>query len=336
MDINQQSTKNQDVHTNLDVHTQKDQIQEFRLKKIQNDKLAKLYEDLGQKKKASYLRNCSSTPTFYIDKTTKQKKLLFNFFCRQRMCPLCSWQRAKKTFGNIFSIITEPEFKDLEYIFITLTIKNCKSEDLQNNLDMMFSGWRKLTASKKAFFRKSFEGCFRALEITYNKKENTYHPHFHILVAVKKDYFKKTNKKYISQEKLILQWRKVCNLDYSPNVDVRKVKVKNKKVVAEVAKYTVKSADINDKEVLKTLDNALFRRRLISYHDLFKTVKAKLKLEDEEDIRESPENYKTIMADPEMIKILYKWNIGTKTYNLKRFIESENASIPNIINELDN
>lgn len=306
--------KNQDVPN---VPNQKNQIQEFRLKKLQNEKIARLYDKLGKKEKAAYLRNCSSHPTFSYNKKTGERKLVGNFFCRQRMCPLCSWQKSRQTFGNIFKIINTDKFKELEFIFITLTIKNCSADDLQKNLDMMFQGWRKMTASKKAFFRKPFEGCFRALEVTYNKKNKSYHPHFHVLVAVKKEYFSKENKDYISQEKLILQWKKVCDLDYEPNVDVRKVKNKEQKAVAEVAKYTVKSADIANKEVLKTLDSVLFHRRLISYHDLFKTVKTELKIVDE-DIESNfkADNLAELSANPDIILELFKWNLGTKTYVL--------------------
>ena len=314
-DNKQQSTKNQDDSTN--------KIKEFRLKKIQNDKIAFLYEKLGDKKKASYLRNCSNQPVFYIDPVTHKPKVLTNFFCRQRLCPMCSWQRAKKTFSDVFAIISEPEFKNLEYIFITLTIKNCKGEDLQNNLDTLLSGWRGLTGTKRKPFRLRFTGMFRGLEITYNKKTNTYHPHLHVLCAVGKDYFSKTNKNYLSQEKLIRLWKSACNLDYEPSVDIRKVKNEEYKAVSEIAKYTVKSSDIANEKVLKVLDKALYNRRLISYHDLFKTVKAKLKIEDSEDKFISDSNFNAILANPEIIKTMYKWNFGTKTYNLVRVIESE-------------
>ncbi len=67
-------------------------------------------------------------------------------------------------------------------------------------------------------------------------------------------------------------------------IDVRKLKENNKKEIAEVAKYTVKESDylIRDEfdnidkestdEVVKTLDNALHRKRLISLGFKFKEV----------------------------------------------------------------
>lgn len=315
MNNTQELDENQDTKAN--------KVKDFRIKKIQNDKIAVFYDKLGQKKKASYLRNCSNQPVFYIDPETNESKILTNFFCRQRLCPMCSWQKAKKTFSNIFSVISDIEFKDLKYIFITLTIKNCKSDELSNNLDILFKGWRRLTSNKKQPFRKIFVGMFRSLEITYNSETNTYHPHFHILCAVRKEYFSKENKDYLNQDKLIKIWKKACNLDYKPSVDIRKVKNEEYKAVAEVAKYTVKSSDIESAQVLKILDSALFRRRLISYHDLFKEVKAKLELEDEDDQNISDANFNSILANSAIIKKMFRWNIGTKTYEFVREIESE-------------
>jgi plasmid rolling circle replication initiator protein Rep len=163
-------------------------------------------------------------------------------------------------------------------------------------------------------FRKSFTGMFRALEVTYNKETGGYHPHLHCLVSVEKFYFKKTNKNYISHSRLIELWKNALGADYKPTVRISKVKNAKYKQVAEVAKYTVKSSDIASDEVLKILDGALAKRRLVAYIGLFKTVKAKLKLEDEDS--EEYENFKSLMANPDIVLEIFKWNPGTRTYEL--------------------
>ncbi len=92
--------------------------------------------------------------------------------------------------------------------------------------------------------------CFRSLEITYNKEDDTYHPYFHLILAVNKSYF--TDKDYyLSQENWTRLWKESLQVDYTPVVDVRRVKSKDKnfsKVIAETAKYTVKSEDFLIKE----------------------------------------------------------------------------------------
>lgn len=52
--------------------------------------------------------------------------------------------------------------------------------------------------SNRTKFKKAVKVYVRKLEITYNKKRDDYHPHFHVFIAVNKSYF--TDKDYyISQ-----------------------------------------------------------------------------------------------------------------------------------------
>ena len=129
-------------------------------------------------------------------------------------------------------------------------------------------------------------------------QQDTYHPHIHALVAVKPSYFKKSG--YISQSQLAEDWAAVCGLDYTPVVDIRKVRRYNGKgattrmdiikAVNEVAKYTTKSSDIicfDDwdftVQTLRVLDGAFDRRRFIAYTGLFKELHKQLNLDDTED-----------------------------------------------------
>lgn len=283
-------------------------------KKRMNEYLSKTYRKLGEIKKAKKLKLCANHFVF------AEGKIIEAMYCQLRLCPVCSWRRADRTFHNVFYIISQPEFKDLDFIFLTLTVKNCSAEDLPATLDMMNKGWNRLVKDNRQSFRKSFEGTFRALEITVNKKTGEYHPHYHILASVKKGYFRKSNPDYISQENLIKLWQKVCKLDYEPNVDIRRVKNSTYKAVAEVAKYSVKATDyIKDEEIVKTLDKVLFRRRLLAYGGIFQVVRKKLKLE-EEPIAEGDDSFNAsqILANPNIVKEIYKWNFGTKTYELVR------------------
>ncbi len=293
--------------------TDQKKLTEYNQKKRMNIKLVKVYEKLGEKEKAKRLKLCANLLVF------AKNKIISALHCQLRLCPVCSWRRAEKTYFNVFKIINEPEFDDLEFLFMTLTVKNCPAIKLNDTLDLMFNGWRKLTLNDRQVFRKSFEGTFRALEVTYNPDKKTYHPHFHVLVAVKKNYFKKSNEDYISHEKLINLWKNACNLDYEPDVDIRKVTNSKHKQIAEVAKYTVKPTDyIARKNVVRTLDEALYRRRLIAYGGIFAKVKKKLKIQDDpifDDENEKQTN-EQIYVNPEIKKEVMKWNFGTKTYEL--------------------
>jgi len=240
-------------------------------------------------------------------------ELVSAYFCKRRLCPCCSWRRARKIFANVYSVITDKEFSGKEFIFITLTVRNVPGDSLSSAIDHLWQGFRKLTQTPSSPFRKSFAGTFRAVEITYNPDSKDYHPHLHIMAAVEPGYFRKDNPDYISHERLLNLWQKVCGLDYRPNVHIKKIKG-NEDSVAEAAKYVVKPGPLTDPVVVETLHRALHGRRLIGYTGLFKTVKAKLNLPDEDDPPEQdcPKwQAEEAMQNPYIRKIVVEWNLGT-------------------------
>jgi triphosphoribosyl-dephospho-CoA synthetase len=63
---------------------------------------------------------------------------------------------------------------------VTLTIPNCKAEQLKDTIDLMNQTVRRITdmfRKRKLMFR-----AVRKLEVTYNDLRNDYHPHFHFVV----------------------------------------------------------------------------------------------------------------------------------------------------------
>ena len=304
-------------------------------RKESNLKLADSYKRLGYKK---YYRvvDCSTFLEFVVTKSSSLKLLKANF-CKVRLCPMCAWRRSLKIFGQVSKVMDHVEENyNYRYIFLTLTVKNCYSEDLKDTLDLMTSAFNKMNQRKA--FKKAIKGYFRSLEITYNKENDTYHPHFHLILAVNKSYF--TDKDYyLSQENWTRLWKESLQVDYTPVVDVRRVKPKDKnfsKVIAETAKYTVKSEDFLIKkedgkidealtdEVVATLDKALHRKRLVSFGFLFKDIHRQLKLDDAEngDLGKT-DNEDELRDDLTDIILRYQWNIGIKNYKLVEVVENK-------------
>ena len=129
---------------------------------------------------------------------------------------------------------------DYRYLFLTLTVPNCQGSDLAATVDALENAWRQLavksshTAISKRF-NSAVCGWFKALEVTHNtelykfryvKDENgkkhkrlifdddgqripnpfydTYHPHFHVILAVKPSYF---TRDYIKHDEWLDMWR---------------------------------------------------------------------------------------------------------------------------------
>ena len=72
------------------------------------------------------------------------------------------------------------------FIFVTLTVRNPDGEHLAETLDLMNKGFKYITSKSQNFalakkFKESLQGYIKATEITYNSKDNTYHPHIHCI-----------------------------------------------------------------------------------------------------------------------------------------------------------
>jgi plasmid rolling circle replication initiator protein Rep len=122
---------------------------------------------------------------------------------------------------------------------------------------------------KRKAFQKISLGYIRKLEITYNAERNDYHPHFHVVFAVNKSYFKKAD--YIKQETWLNEWRDVMNDQSITQVDVRKVKKSdNAREVYEIAKYAAKDSDYTrNQEVFDVFYKVLKGRQIVTYNGLF-------------------------------------------------------------------
>src|SRR5699024_9369135 len=305
---------------------------DWRGKKINTLELSSSYKRIGYNEKSLRVGECGNYLEFRLAADDTLKLTRANF-CKVRLCPMCSWRRSLKIFGQVSRIMDHVEENyNYRYIFLTLTVKNCFGEDLRDTLDLMTKSFNKMTRRKA--FKQAIKGYFRSLEITYNKKEDTYHPHFHMILAVNDSYFKDT-RIYLTQEKWTNLWKSCLKVDYTPIVDVRRLRENKGKEVAEVAKYTVKSddflikdekenikEDITDK-VVKTLDNALHKKRLIAFGFMFKDIHKKLNLDDTEDGDLTNTDNEDLREDLTNIILRYQWNIGIKNYALVEVTEDE-------------
>ncbi len=295
----------------------------WRPKKIRNLKLADSMHRLGMNKKANRVWWCSSALGFLTEIETGEKTFHSADFCRERLCPMCQWRKSLKVFHQVSKVMdrTQQDYPELVPLFLTLTLKNCDDADLSTTLDNVFQGWYQITKHRK--IKRIVQGWFRALEVTYNKDDDTFHPHIHAIILVDKGYFKKDNKDYMQTTDWVKMWRTALKLDYDPICDIRKVKASSKgkhKTVAEVAKYTLKDSNflLDDKsltdKLVSVLDSSLRGRRLFAFGGILKVIAKQIGIEelaegdlvhiDEEKIRE----------DVATVLEVYRWNFGLANY----------------------
>lgn len=277
-----------------DVNKQ-DRVIDWKGKKEASILLSNCYSRLGLQfqRKSERVAECGDFLQFKRYTETEKLKLLKGNFCKVRLCPMCSWRRSLKIYGQVSQVMDHlEENHNFRYLFLTLTVENPYKEEFNDTLDLMTKAFSKMTRRKA--FKGAVKGYFRALEVTFNKKDNSFHPHFHIILAVEPSYFNDRNHKkvYLSQKDWTNLWKDCLQVDYNPIVDIRAVRKNNKKEISEVAKYTVKSDDFLIKDdngeineeltdmVVETLDIGLARRRLVAFGFIFKEIHQKLKLDD--------------------------------------------------------
>lgn len=260
------SEKNQQTKNNI--------LQKFTSKKLKNPKFTSYIAPFISKTGKERCESCGDLTIFLADFEMKNKKLHKASFCGNRFCPMCSWRMSCKDSLKI-SILMEHLRKEenKEFIFLTLTAPNVKEDKLEEEIKHYNKSFKKLMGRKEV--KSIVKGYIRKLEVTYNsdmssKSYDTYHPHFHVVIAVNKTYFKKSDL-YINQQRWLELWQEATGNSSITQVDVRKSKSNNLKEVYELAKYSAKDTDyLVSRPVFNVFYRALKGKQFIVFSGLFK------------------------------------------------------------------
>lgn len=252
-----------------------------------------------------------------------------------RFCPNCRKLDLAKSI-NHFQKPFKKLLDDGNYPYLlTLTVPNCKAEDLINTINYLnkcflrlYRGFGETNQHTIGFRELEFTAALRVLEITYNFREKTYHPHFHCIVFSKyynelyfsknikgKYSFKRQSYNFHSQadlhfmkiwtminKKIRLTEKNYFNMKDDPKVNYKDgglllvdIREMDESGIYEVLKYTFKDTDISNYSVFKTMVQALYRRPIRSGYGLLN----KIKFEDVEDgEKQSIEEYLETKEDP--------------------------------------
>ena len=265
-----------------------------------SDLVTALYESAEFTRYAERIKGCSQLLEF--EKVLKDNQLVYKLrsahFCRHRHCIICQWRRTLMWIARFSKALPkiQKDYPKHRYIFLTLTVRNCALEELRDTITWMNKSFVRLS-QRKAF---PADGYIKSLEVTRNKKDNTAHPHFHVLLMVPKSYFSGSGG-YLSKDKWIKIWRSCLRVNYDPSIDVQAVNPKKGEeglvdVLREVFKYQVKTGDlVYDKEWLIELTKQLHKTRAIGLGGVFKKYLSEKEPEDY--ISEDVDNKDDILTD---------------------------------------
>ena len=320
--------ENQDNETLKDM-TKSGKQRPWREKKIDNVSYADILEIL-KIKKAFNVKQCGNVLEF---KPTDEGylKLYKTWFCKSKLCPVCNWRRSMKNSYQAQKVIEAvvKEKPKARWLFLTLSTKNAIDGDtLEQSLKHLTESFRRLFKYKKV--SKNLIGFMRSTEVTVNKNDGSYNQHMHVLLCVENSYFKnKAN--YITQEEWINLWQKALQVDYKPVANIKAIKP-NKKgdkdiqaAIKETSKYSVKSSDYltgnheKDSEIVRDLEQGLYRKRMLSYGGLLKQKHKLLNLDDAEDgnLIQTSDEEKTTEEEQKAHSITAIWNFEKQNYFLK-------------------
>ncbi|HDK4286750.1 TPA: protein rep, partial [Staphylococcus aureus] len=138
-------------------------------------------------------------------------------------------------------------------------------------------------------------------------------------------------KNYITQDEWINLWQKALQVDYKPVANIKAIKPNKKgdkdiqSAIKETSKYSVKSSDYltgnheKDSEIVKDLEQGLYRKRMLSYGGLLKQKHKILNLDDAEDgnLIQTSDDEKATEEEQKAHSITAIWNFEKQNYFLK-------------------
>lgn len=255
---------------------------------------------------------CSQLLDFKLVAEDQEYKLKLDIakFCRVRHCPVCQWRRSLMWKAKAFKILpmVVEAFPKHRWLFLTLTVCNCKITELRDTLQWLNQSWQRMSQ------RKQFPaiGWIRSTEVTRGK-DGSAHPHFHCLLLVKPSYF---GKYYMKQNEWVELWRSCLRIDYNPVLDIRPIKQGRQpmELVPEILKYCVKESDlVADREWFLELTRQLHKMRTVATGGVLKEYLKTLE-EEPEDLIGKDET----KAEEEVDEghLMFGWKYRDKKYKL--------------------
>jgi len=297
-------------------------MEKYTSAKQKNQAMQEFIHDFVSEKTHKRVCECGNWLNFIADWKVVKCKLYAANFCKWPFCPMCSWRRAIRDSLKISILMAYiHDTFGYEFIFLTLTAPNVKGDKLSAEIEKYNRAFRRLILRKEV--KAMCLGFIRKLEITHNEKRDDYHPHFHVVIAVKRDYFK--SKQYIKQERWLELWRECMRDDSITQVDVRKVQrradadtLAESFDASEFAKYAAKDADYTkSKKVFKVFYDALYRKQKLTYGGVFAEAQKKFKAGELDEYKKTD-------------KTVYYWEI-MYAWKGKQYEESKKRKL----NELD-
>jgi len=207
----------------------------------------------------------------------------------------------------------EAAYPSARWLFLTLTVRNCPIIELRHTIQSMNKAWHRLI--KRQEF-SVIQGWIRTTEVTRSKDDSA-HPHFHVLMMVKPSYF---GKNYVTQRRWAELWQDCARLDYTPIVHVKAVKPKLgvgsldqlplRRAISETLKYSVKPQDMSDDWLIQ-LTRQVYHLRFIASGGILKNVLREGEEKEEDLLLADDPDGSSDASEPD---VYFRWNRTIRRY----------------------
>lgn len=310
----------------------------WREKKRKTYRLAHLYDLAGFPRYGDRAAACAASLDYAVSENPDDvlgeplRTLQSARFCDLRLCPMCNARKAKRAAVLLSRVLNECERRrrGVRFLFLTLTVRNVEGAELGAAISDLCKAWARLMDNSRIL--RAFVGWFRAIEITRNAEDGTYHPHIHAILAADFDYFSRSAGKYIPHDEWVTRWRDALRADYEPSVRIQATKGKDKDgkrksrdqaAAEEAAKYATKDAEFIGAnvpeslavDIVRTYTVALKRKRLTAFGGILKFIAQALDADnlEEGDLIHIDDD---VREDVATAIETYRWHFGVSDYIL--------------------
>lgn len=250
--------------------------------------LARTYREWGQETgsdtlvaKGDRVAECSTVWCGYKCAACGRLHNMISYGCHDRLCPICAAKQARCTAAQAMQAlpIMEGMRQGLSWHLVTLTQRNVEAAALSAEIDRLLQAWAALRHHRTV--GRDVAAWARSIEVTYNAKTSTFHPHVHLIVGLSTSDSPCTNSSWWASA-----WAEVLALDYVPMCDARPMETVA--AMYEVSKYVLKVSSVYKmpyplaSKALRTIATAIHGRRLRSYGGLWLKARRLAKMEDAE------------------------------------------------------
>lgn len=276
---------------------------------------AKLAE-IGYEKRSIRMKYCGTHLEFAQCHDCGNLAITQATLCRDRLCPTCAWRLSLKRYalmGGVMQALYDA-YPEYYYSLVTLTVKNAEPHELRSTLDRMQEAWRSTINQRWA--KEKFAGWARSIEITYNVKTHTFHPHYHIIMMTPdfdspfdgvREWLRQCARQGIEAVFKAQNVAMITPEDHTAGESLAKS-------ICEAYKYTIKSDSLEEMPLahFKAYADAVDGKRLISMGGKIKEMAKAMEADRLDELAPEDENEQaqicTHCRSTELDKITLEWS----------------------------